>query len=61
MAAGKSLGSGAKDRTKVDERNMIGVSFGDLAEEDQHRIKEEMRRELEEIGVAKMKEKLACY
>jgi hypothetical protein len=33
--------------------------FGDLAEADQRRIKEEMRKELEEIEVARLREKLA--
>jgi hypothetical protein len=45
MVASKPSGSGARDRFEVDERNMIRVSFGDMAEEDQRRIKEEMRRE----------------
>jgi hypothetical protein len=45
----------------VDEGNMIGVMFKDLAEEDQRRIWEEMRREMEEVEAAKMHEKLACY
>jgi hypothetical protein len=35
--------------------------FGDLAEADQRRIKEEMRKELEEIEVARLREKLAWY
>jgi TRAP-type C4-dicarboxylate transport system substrate-binding protein len=38
-----------------------GVAFEDLSKEDQRRIKEEMRRELEEVEAAKKKENLACY
>jgi hypothetical protein len=38
----------------VEERNMIRVTIGDLAEEDQHRIKEENE-------VTKLHEKLAWY
>jgi hypothetical protein len=45
----------------VDDRNVVGLPFEDLSEEDHHRIKEEMQRELDEVEVAKMKEKLACY
>jgi hypothetical protein len=40
---------------------VVEVIFGDLAEADQRRIKEEMRKELEEIEVARLREKLACY
>jgi hypothetical protein len=39
----------------------VGVAFEDMSKEDQRRIKEEMRRELEEVEAAKKKEKLACY
>jgi hypothetical protein len=45
----------------VDEGNVIGVTFGDLFEEDQCQIKEEMRHELEVVEVAKLWEKLSCY
>jgi hypothetical protein len=34
MVASKPSSSGARDWSEVDERNMIGVSFGDMAEED---------------------------
>jgi hypothetical protein len=30
MAVGKSSGQDAKDRSEVDERNVIGVAFRDL-------------------------------
>jgi hypothetical protein len=40
---------------------VITVAFGDLAEEDQRWIKEEMKRELEEVEARKMQEKLVCY
>jgi hypothetical protein len=42
-------------------RNVIGVALGDLPEEDQWRIRDEMKRELEEVKAAKMHEKLSCY
>jgi hypothetical protein len=45
----------------VDEKNVVGVTFKDLSEEDQCQIKEEMRGELEVVEATKMKEKLACY
>jgi hypothetical protein len=45
----------------VDEKNVVGVTFKDLSEEDQCQIKEEMRGELEVAEATKMKEKLACY
>jgi phage gp16-like protein len=61
MATDKASGQEAGGRSEIDERNVVGVAFGDLAEEDQRRIKEEMRRELEEVEAAKMGEKLACY
>jgi hypothetical protein len=60
MAADKPSGQGG-NWSEVDERNVIGVTFGELAEEDQRRIREEMRRELEEVEAMKMREKLACY
>jgi hypothetical protein len=40
---------------------VIGITFGDLSEEDQRRVKGEMRHKLEEIEAVKMWEKLACY
>jgi hypothetical protein len=40
---------------------VIGVTFGDLSEEDQRRIKLEMRHEMEEIEAVRMRETLACY
>jgi hypothetical protein len=61
MAASKPSGQGTRERSEVDERNVIGVMFGDLVEEDQCKIKEEMRREMEEIEATRMRERLACY
>jgi hypothetical protein len=40
---------------------MIEITLGDMSEEDQRWIKEEMRQELEEVVVAKLRDKLACY
>jgi hypothetical protein len=61
MAANKPLGQETRSRAKVDQRNVIRVAFGDLPKDDQRRIKDEMRCELEEIEATKMREKLACY
>jgi hypothetical protein len=61
MAANKPSGQETRSRAEVDQRNVIGVTFSDLPEDDQRRIKDEMRCELEEIEAAKMREKLACY
>jgi hypothetical protein len=47
MATSKLSGQGGGSRFEVDEGNVIGVAFGDLAKEDQCRIREEMRLELE--------------
>jgi hypothetical protein len=57
----QTVEAGDRSRAEVDQRNVIGVAFGDLPEDDQRRIKDEMRCELEEIEAAKMREKLACY
>jgi hypothetical protein len=46
MVASKPSGQGSGSRSEVDERNVIGVMLGDLTEEDQHHIKEEMQREM---------------
>jgi hypothetical protein len=40
---------------------VIDVTLGDLLEEDQHRIMDEMRHELEEVEATRMHEKLMCY
>jgi hypothetical protein len=61
MAANKSLGQGGGKRSEVDERNMVEVMLGDLPKEEQCRVKEEMKRELEELETIRMHEKLACY
>jgi hypothetical protein len=61
MAASKPSGQEGGNWFEVDERNVIGVTFSDLTQEDQCHINEEMRHELEEIEAAKMREKLACY
>jgi hypothetical protein len=45
----------------LDDGNVIAVAFRDLTEEDQCRIREVMRLELEEVEAMKMHEKLACY
>jgi hypothetical protein len=34
MTTGKSSGSGSGNRSEVDERNVVGVTFEDLSEED---------------------------
>jgi hypothetical protein len=52
---------GVGDNSDIDEKNVIEVTFGDLAEEDQLKIKAEMNRELEDIESTKWREKLACY
>jgi hypothetical protein len=54
MAAGKPSSPEDVSRSDIDEGNVIGVTFGDLSEEDQHHIREEMRHELEEVEAAKM-------
>jgi hypothetical protein len=61
MAAGKPASQGAGDRSEVDEGNVVEVTFDDLAEADQCRIKEEMKKELEEVEEARLRGKLACY
>jgi hypothetical protein len=61
MAASKPSGQGSGNRSEVDDRNMIEITLGDMSEEDQRWIKEEMRQELEEVVVAKLRDKLACY
>jgi hypothetical protein len=61
MAAGKPASQGARDQSEVDEGNVVEVTFGDLAEADQRQIKEEMKKELEEVEAARLREKLACY
>jgi hypothetical protein len=61
MAASKPSGQGSGNRLEVDDRNMIEITLGDMSEEDQRWIKEEMRQELEEVVVVKLRDKLACY
>jgi hypothetical protein len=61
MVASKPSSQEAGSWMVVDEGNVIGVTFGDLFEEDQCQIKEEMRHELEVVEVAKLWEKLSCY
>jgi hypothetical protein len=61
MAAGMPSGHEVGNRSEINEGNVMGITFEDLSEGEQHRIKEEMRRELEEVEAAKMCEKLACY
>jgi hypothetical protein len=61
MATAKPSGQSARDRSEIDEWNVIGIKFSELAEEDQHRIKDEMHHEMEEIEATKMKKKLMCY
>jgi hypothetical protein len=61
MAANKPSEQEGGNRSEVDDGNVIVVTFGDLTEEDQRCIREEMRRELEEVEATKMREKLACY
>jgi hypothetical protein len=61
MAAGKSSSQGGGKRSEVDEGNEVDVTLGDLPEEEQCRVKEEMRWELEELQAVRMHEKLVCY
>jgi hypothetical protein len=61
LAANKPSEQEGGNRSEVDDGNVIVVTFGDLTEEDQRCIREEMRRELEEVEAMKMREKLACY
>jgi hypothetical protein len=61
MVASKPSGQGGGKRSNVDEGNVVEVTLGDLPEEEQRRVKEEMRWELEELEAIKMCEKLACY
>jgi hypothetical protein len=61
MVANKPSMQEGGNRTVIDLKSMIRVGLGDLPDEDQHRIKEEMRREMEEVEATKMCDKLACY
>jgi hypothetical protein len=61
MAASKPSGQGGGKRSEVNEGNMVEVTLGDLPKEEQRRVKEEMKRELEELEAIRMREKLACY
>jgi hypothetical protein len=61
MATGKLSGQETGSRTEIDRKNAIGVRIGDLPEEDQHQIKEEMRCKLEEVEASRMRYMLACY
>jgi hypothetical protein len=60
-AASKPSGQEPRGRSEIDEGNVIAVTFGDFSEEDQCRIQEEMRWELEEVEAMKMCEKMSCY
>jgi predicted GTPase len=61
MAASKPSGQGGGKRSEVDEGNVVVVTLSDLPEEEQHRVKEEMKKELEELEAIRMHERLACY
>jgi hypothetical protein len=61
MAANKTSRQEGGSWTEIDLKNLIRVGLGDLLEEDQRWIKEEMRHDLEEIEAAKMRDKLTCY
>jgi hypothetical protein len=61
IAAGKPASQGGGDWSEVGEGNVVEVTFGDLAEADQRRIKEEMKKELEKVEAARLREKLAGY
>jgi hypothetical protein len=61
MVAGKPSGKDGGSWTEIDPKNMFGVTFEDLPEEDQRQIKEEMRRKMEEVEATKLRNKLACY
>jgi hypothetical protein len=41
--------------------NIIGVQIGDLSEKDQDEIERELKWELEEVMVERLKKKLACF
>jgi hypothetical protein len=58
---GRSSGKGGGGRSEVDDGIVIMVILVDLTEEVQHRIQEEMKKELEEVEATKMREKLAWY
>jgi hypothetical protein len=61
MVAGKQPDQEVGSRSEIDEGNVVGVMLGDLPEEEQRRVKEEMRWELEELEASRMCKKLACY
>jgi hypothetical protein len=62
VAADKPSNPDVEKRLEVNEVNVIRVTFLALSEEDQHQVKEEMRRELEEVEVTKLWEstKASC-
>jgi hypothetical protein len=57
----RESGHEPENRSEIDPKNAFRVGMEDLPEEDQCRIREEMRHELEEVETAKMHEKLSCY
>jgi hypothetical protein len=61
MMAGRKSDQEVGSRSEINKNNVMGVAFGDLADEDQRWIKEEMCHELEEVDATKMCEMLACY
>jgi hypothetical protein len=52
---------GGGKRFEVDEGNVVEVTLNNLPEDEQRRVKEEMKRELEELEAIRMRKKLACY
>jgi hypothetical protein len=40
---------------------VVEVTLNNLPEDEQRRVKEEMKRELEELEAIRMRKKLACY
>jgi hypothetical protein len=60
MAVGKSSRQETRNRSEIDPKNAIRVGMDDLLEDDQCRIREEMKKDLEELEAIRMREKLAC-
>jgi hypothetical protein len=60
MAVGKPSRQETRNRSEIDPKNAIRVGMDDLLEDDQCRIREEMKKDLEELEAIRMREKLAC-
>jgi hypothetical protein len=51
----------AKDGTRVNADNIIGVEMGDLSEKDRDEIERELQWELAEVMVERHKKNLVCF